>query len=181
MSSHNHQLSPELRINIWTVALIVTQEMLLRRDVSRHARHVREVLYSNNITATMNRVNLAAHRLGQLHATRHYSELAQQHLATITRLSEELNFTLAAVNEIFTASTEEIKGHNVQLLANLLYYAGNDQPVNRILETITVRYETFVGAIQLSMEVLYEQLNSYGAAVCDITSLQDELEGMILL
>jgi hypothetical protein len=167
MGSHDHQFSPELRAAIRTCALLAKREVDDRESHNSQARQIRQMLDSG--IRLVHRVNHLAYWLSQLRTTRRYCRLARQNIASIRRLSEELNFTLTALNDMHTTFIQDIKGHNIQLLAHLLCYTGDDKAAAETLLTIGEKYHALYQEWKQRLEGLDELLGSYRAAVAGIT------------
>jgi hypothetical protein len=123
----------------------------------------------------MDSINHMAYCLSRLRVTRHYTGPARQHLVSIRRLSEELNSNLTALDDIYTTSILEIKGHNILLLAHLLCYTGNDKAVDETLFTVSEKYRALYREWKQRNEGIDEQLNSLAAAVADTACFQEAM------
>lgn len=139
MSSHNHQFSPDLRATIRKCALIAKRVTDMRERHNIQAGQIRHVLDSG--TTLLQRVDYLDYCLSQLPTTRPYSGLAEQYNASMIHLSEELNSTLATLNDIYTVFVKETKGHNIQLLVHLLCYTGDDKAAAETLLSISEKHE----------------------------------------
>lgn len=177
MSSHNHRFPLELRAAILGCAIVAKRQLDHRKNYDEYVERVREYLEDRH--SIMNEVSQNANSLDELRATRRYSGLAQQYRANLTRQYEEINFAFVALEDFYTASIQEINGYNIQLLAHLLCYTGDDRAAARTLFLIEQKYHALRQECNAMLDALPGKITNYRASLKD-TSVDEILEEIVL-
>ncbi|KAM0281360.1 hypothetical protein ACHAQK_003727 [Fusarium lateritium] len=114
---------------------------------------------------------LLSKRLLDIRKYHNQHDIELEEIDSVTRRYEEINYTLVALDDSYTTSIDEIYGHNIQLLAHLLCYTGDDKAAAETILIIGEKYHALRQQCHATLDVLLDQLLWYTTTVNDLTFL----------